>query len=73
MGGGISMHGDHDAAHTVLVGKPEEKRSLRRHGRKWEDNIKMGLTEIGVHRIHLSRVMNQLHAFVNAALNLRVA
>jgi hypothetical protein len=29
------------------VGKPEEKRPLGRTNRKWEDNIKMDLREIG--------------------------
>ena len=33
--------------HRVLVGKPEGKRSLRRSRRRWEDNIKMGLQEVG--------------------------
>jgi hypothetical protein len=31
----------------ILVGKPEGKRSLGRPRRKWEDNIKMGLQEVG--------------------------
>jgi hypothetical protein len=29
-----------------LVGKPEEKRQLIRHGRRWKDNIRMDLREI---------------------------
>ena len=33
--------------HTVLVGKPENKRSLGRPRRTWEDNIKMDLREVG--------------------------
>jgi hypothetical protein len=33
--------------HKVLVGKPEGKRSLRRPRRRWEDNIKMDLQEVG--------------------------
>jgi hypothetical protein len=32
---------------SKLVGKPEEKRPLERHRRRWEDNIKMDLREIG--------------------------
>jgi hypothetical protein len=32
-------------AYKILVGKPEEKRPLRRPGLRWEDNIKMGLKE----------------------------
>jgi hypothetical protein len=33
--------------HRVLVGKPEGKRALRRPRRRWEDNIKMDLQEVG--------------------------
>ena len=33
--------------HSVLVGKPEGKRPLGRPRRRWEDNIKMDLEEVG--------------------------
>ena len=33
--------------HRVLVGKPEGKRPLGRSRRRWEDNIKMDLQEVG--------------------------
>jgi hypothetical protein len=33
--------------HRVLVGKSEGKRSLGRHRRGWEGNIKMDLQEVG--------------------------
>ena len=33
--------------HKVLVGKPEGKRPLGRPRRRWEDNIKMYLREVG--------------------------
>ena len=33
--------------HRVLVGKPEGKRPLERPRRRWEDNIKMDLQEVG--------------------------
>jgi len=33
--------------HKILAGKPEGKRPLGRQRRKWEDNIKMDLREIG--------------------------
>jgi hypothetical protein len=36
--------------HRVLVGKPEGKRALGRPRRRWEDNIKMNLKEVGVCR-----------------------
>jgi hypothetical protein len=34
-------------AYRILVGKPERKRPLGRPRRKWEDNIRMDLREIG--------------------------
>jgi len=37
----------HIHTHRVLVGKPEGKRPLGRPRRKWEDNIKMDLQEVG--------------------------
>jgi hypothetical protein len=33
--------------YTVLLGKPEEMRPLERPRRRWEDNIKMDLREVG--------------------------
>jgi hypothetical protein len=33
--------------YRILVGKPEGKRSLRRPRRRWEDNIKIDLQEVG--------------------------
>jgi hypothetical protein len=34
--------------HRVLVGKPEGKRPLGRRRRRWEDNIKLDLREMGI-------------------------
>jgi len=34
-------------AYRVLAGKPERKRQLGRSRRRWEDNIKMDLQEVG--------------------------
>jgi hypothetical protein len=49
--------------YRVLVGKSKRKRPLRRPKRKWEDNIKMNLREIGIDganwiRLAQDRVMN---------------
>jgi len=41
--------------YRVLVGKPEGKRSLGRPSRKWEDNIKIGLQEVGMWGYGLDR------------------
>jgi hypothetical protein len=57
-----------------LVGRPEGKRPLGRPRRRWEDNIKMDLREIGIDEnwIRLARDRVQGRAFVNTEMNLRV-
>ena len=47
MGGACSAYGEGKGVYRVLVGKPGEKRSLERPRRRWEDNIKMDLQEVG--------------------------
>jgi hypothetical protein len=57
------------------VGKPEGKRSLRRSRRRWVDNIRMDLGEMGwgdVDWIGLAQDKNRWRALVNSVLNLRV-
>jgi hypothetical protein len=39
--------GEERSVHRCLVWKPEGKRPLRRPRRRWEDNIKMDLPEVG--------------------------
>jgi len=43
----VARMGEGRGVHMVLVGKPERKRQLGRPRRKWEDNIKMDLKEVG--------------------------
>jgi hypothetical protein len=38
---------DRREVHRVLVGKPEDKRSLGRPRHRWKNNIKMDLKEVG--------------------------
>jgi hypothetical protein len=55
------------------VGKPERKRPLGRPRRRWEDNIKMNLGEIGwggMYWIDLVQDMDQWRALVNTVINL---
>ena len=57
------------------MGKPENKRPLGRPRRRWEDNIKMDLREVGCDPrdcIALAEVRDQWRAYVRAVLNLRV-
>jgi len=50
MGGACSTYGERRDVYRVLVGKPEEKRTLGRPRHRWEDNIKMDLQEVGLDR-----------------------
>jgi len=43
----VARTGERRSVYKVLVGKPEGRRSLGRLRRKWEDNIKMDLQEVG--------------------------
>ena len=47
MGGACSAYGEGRDVYKVLVGKPEGKKPLGRPRRRWEDNIKMVLQEVG--------------------------
>jgi hypothetical protein len=57
------------------VGKPEGKKPLGRPRRRWEDNSKMDLREIGwggMDWIDLAQDRDQWRALVNTVMNLRV-
>jgi hypothetical protein len=61
--------------YRLLVGKPEGKRPLGRPKRRWVDNIRMDLGEVGwgdVDWIGLAQDRNRWRALVNSVLNLRV-
>jgi ribosome biogenesis protein Nip4 len=61
-------------AYNISVGRPEGKRPLLRSRRKWEDNIKMGLREVGfgdVDWIHLVQDRDRWRAVVNTVMNFR--
>jgi hypothetical protein len=47
MDGSCSTYGERRDVYRVLLGKPEGKRSLGIPRRRWEDNIKMDLQEVG--------------------------
>ncbi|KAJ4432757.1 hypothetical protein ANN_21395 [Periplaneta americana] len=62
-------------AYRVLVGRPEGKRPLGRPRRRWEDNIKMDLSEVGYDDrdwLNLAQDRDRWRAYVRAAMNLRV-
>jgi hypothetical protein len=73
--GHVARLGEGRGAYRVLVGRPEGKRLLGRPRRRWEDNIKMDLTEIeinGSNWIRLAQDRVQWRAFMNAVMKLRV-
>jgi hypothetical protein len=62
-------------AYRLLVGKPEGKRPLGRPKRRWVDNIRMDLGEVGwgdVDWIGLAKDRNRWRALANSVLNFRV-
>jgi hypothetical protein len=61
--------------YRVLVGRREGKRPLGRSRRRWEDNIKMDLQEVGcggMDWIELAQDRDRWRAFVNEVMNFQV-
>ena len=73
--GHVVRMGEGRGVHRVLVGKPEGKRPLGRPRRRWEDNIKMDLREVGGGCggwMELAQDRDRLRALVSTVRNLRV-
>jgi hypothetical protein len=73
--GHVACMGEGRVVYRVLVGRPEGKRPLGRPRRRWEDNIKLDLREIGIdgaNCIRLAQARDQWRAFVRTVMNLRV-
>jgi hypothetical protein len=78
--GHVACMGEERKVHKVLVGKPEEKRPLRRPRHKWEDGIKMDLLETGWVCVCVCvwsgftclQDRDQWQALLNMVMNLRV-
>ena len=63
------------SAFNILTGKPTRNRPLGRPRRRWEDNIRMDLEEIGINAgnwVDSAQDRDYWRAVVNAVLNLRV-
>jgi hypothetical protein len=65
--GHVARMGETRNAYRILLGKPEGKRPLGRSRRRWVDNIKMDLREIGWDGMDWIKL-----ALVNMVMNLRV-
>jgi hypothetical protein len=73
--GHVARMGERRNAYRLLVGKPEGSRSLGRPRRRWLDNIRIGIGEVGwsdVDWIDLAQDRERWRALVNSVLNLRV-
>jgi hypothetical protein len=67
--------GEERGVHRVLMEKPEGKRPLGRHRRRWEDNIKMDVQEVGGghgYWMELAQDRDRLQALVSTVKNLWV-
>ena len=73
--GHVARMGEGRGVYRVLVGKPEGKRPLGRPRRRWEDNIRMDLQEVGLGYegwIGLAQDRDRWRALVSAVRNRRV-
>jgi hypothetical protein len=73
--GHVARMGEVRGVYNILVGRPEGRRPLGRPRRRWEDNIKIDLREIGfgdVDWIHWAEDRDRWRALVNTVMNLRV-
>jgi hypothetical protein len=67
--------GERRGAYRVLVEKPEGRRPLERSRRRWDDNIKMDLPEVGwacMDWVNLPLDRDRWRALVYTLMNLRV-
>jgi hypothetical protein len=73
--GHVARMGEVRGAYNIFVGRLERGRPLGRPRRRWEDNIKMDLWEIGfgdAEWIRLAQHRDRWRALVNTVMNLRV-
>ena len=71
----MARMGEGRGVYRVLVGKPEGKRPLGRPRRRWEDNIKLDLQEVGwdcEEWMELAEDRDRWRALVSTVMNLRV-
>jgi len=73
--GHVARIGEARMVYRVLVGKPEGKSPLGRIRRRWVENIRMGLQEVGcgyMDWIGLAQDRDRWRTLVSAVMNLRV-
>jgi len=71
----VARMGKERGVHRILVRKPEGKRPLGRLRRRWEDNIKMDLQEVGGgcgNWMELAQDRDRWRALVSTVINFRI-
>ena len=74
MGWACGAYGEERGVYRVLVGKPEGRKPMGRPRRRWVDNIRMDLREVGcgyIDWIGLAQDRDRWRTFVSAVMNLR--
>jgi len=74
--GHVALMGEERRVYRVLVGKPGGRRPLGRPKRRWVENIRMDLQEVGCRYmdwIRLAQDRNRWRTLVSVVMNLRVA
>jgi len=75
LAGHVARMGEEREVYRVLVGKPEGRKPLGKPRRRWVDNIRMDLQEVGcgyMDWIGLAQDRDRLRTLVSAVMNLRV-
>jgi len=73
--GHVACMGEEMGVYRILLGKPEGRRLLGRPRRRWVDNIRMDLREVGcgyMDWIGLAQDRDKWRTLVSAVMNLRV-
>ena len=73
--GHVARMGEESGVYRVLVGKPEGRRPLGRPRRRWVDNIRMDLQEVGcgyMDWIGLAKDRDRWRTLLSAVMNLRI-
>ena len=75
LAGHVARMGEEREVYRVLLGKPEGRRPLGRPRRRWVDNIRIDLQEVGcgyMDWIGLAQDRDRCRTLVSAVMNLRV-
>jgi len=75
MGGACSMYGGEERRIQYVWEKPEGKRPLGKTRHRWEDNVQLGLQEVGcggMDWIEVAQDRDRWRALVNTVMNFRV-